>query len=67
MNDPEADKTGAPGDPDLSRYAESTRCPECGSTEIVCLSVFFEFTHLKCNRCGHDELCDMYRLDDWQA
>jgi len=67
MNDPEADKTGPSGNPDLSRYAESTRCPECGSTEIVCLDAFFEFTHLKCNRCGYEELCDMYRMDAWQA
>ncbi len=42
------------------------RCPECGSTEVgEGPNSMYEFTDMQCRHCGHRNLADDYRLEDW--
>lgn len=55
---------------DLGTRAEvdsnSTKCPQCGSREIASGIVGIEFTEMTCLSCGHNEICDVWQLDDWR-
>lgn len=37
------------------------RCPQCGSTEVVCTAAVYEFTTLVCQACQFTDT-----MDDWQ-
>jgi hypothetical protein len=44
------------------------RCPQCGSTDAGEIDGMLEFTRMRCNSCGHEDLCDDYQIkDDWNV
>lgn len=52
-----------PDEGELTGY----RCPECGSTAIVCTIAAFEFSTLECKNCGHRATVDDLQITDWFA
>ncbi len=53
-----------------SMFASSFRdlpanCPLCGSRDVSQEPVHIEFTKMKCNACGNEDLCDDWQLDEW--
>jgi hypothetical protein len=43
----------------------AARCPKCRSTNVAPGEGWMEFTRMKCNACGNEELADDYQLEDW--
>lgn len=42
------------------------RCPKCQSTNVTeGENSMYEFTHMVCHHCGHDDMADEYQLEDW--
>jgi hypothetical protein len=52
-------------DSEACRDQTKAACPKCRSNDVRAIDTYLEFTKMRCDACGHEDVADEYQLMDW--